>query len=99
LWRRALHPQRPLRGRVAQILDTLGDAEAAGVMIDPTRDNADDVKRPAPAGEYGPRRPEHKPLSEDITAELQRAQQLRYGGGARHPREEAKKLFYSRDFH
>ena len=81
------------------LLDTLGDASSAGTLIDPTHDNADDVKRPTPSGEYGPRRPERKPLSEEITAELQRAQQLRYGTGGRHPREQAKKLFYSRDFH
>ncbi|WP_273054624.1 MULTISPECIES: error-prone DNA polymerase [Hyphomonas] len=84
---------------LSYLLDTLGDADSAGMAIDPTYDNADDVKRPAPAGEYGPRRPERKPLSDEITAELQRAQQRRYGGGARHPREQAKKLFYSRDFH
>ncbi|WP_084399873.1 error-prone DNA polymerase [Henriciella aquimarina] len=78
------------------LLDTLG--EGAGGCIDPSYDNADDVKRPAPAGEYGPRRPERKPLSEEITAELQRARQVRYGAGARHPREQANKLFYSRDF-
>lgn len=45
------------------------------------------------------RRPDRNPLSEDITAELQRTRILRYGAGARHPREQAKKLFYSRDFH
>ena len=84
---------------LSSYLDTLGDAEATGWTIDPAHDNADDVKRPAPAGEYGPRRPERKPLSEEITAELQRARQVRYGAGARHPREQAKKLFYSRDFH
>ena len=80
-------------------LDTLGDADGDGRVIDPSRDNTDDARRPAPDGVYGPRRPERKPLSEEITDELQRARQLRYGGGARHPREQAKKLFYSRDFH
>jgi len=84
---------------LSYLLDTLGDAGSAGFLIDPTFDNADDVKRPTPSGEYGPRRPERKPLSEEITAELQRAQQLRYSVGGRHPREQAKKLFYSRDFH
>lgn len=81
------------------LLDTLGDAESAGAHIDPTHDNADEAKRPGPEGVYGPKRPKRPPLSEDITAELQRAQNLRYGNGARHPREQAKKLFYSRDFH
>jgi len=84
---------------LSYLLDTLGDADGWGVAIDPSHDNADDVKRPAPAGEYGPKRPERKPLSEEITAEMQRARQLRYGTGARHPREQANKLFYSRDFH
>ncbi|OZB13577.1 MAG: hypothetical protein B7X53_15825 [Hyphomonas sp. 34-62-18] len=84
---------------LSPLLDTLGDAAAAGDRIDPSRDNADEARRPGPSGTYGPRRPDRKPLSEDITAELQRARILRYGTGARHPREQAKKLFYSRDFH
>lgn len=84
---------------LSYLLDTLGDADGFGHTIEPSHDNADDVKRPAPAGEYGPKRPERKPLSEEITAEMQRAQQLRYGAGGRHPREQANKLFYSRDFH
>ncbi|MFC4726080.1 error-prone DNA polymerase [Glycocaulis abyssi] len=81
------------------LLDTLGDAESAGASIDPTHDNADEARRPGPEGVYGPKRPKRAPLSEEVTAELQRARQLRYGSGARHPREQAKKLFYSRDFH
>lgn len=84
---------------LSSLLDTLADAAAAGDRIDPSRDNADEARRPGPSGTYGPRRPDRKPLSEDITAELQRARVLRYGAGARHPREQAKKLFYSRDFH
>ncbi len=40
-----------------------------------------------------------KPPTEAITLELQRSQQARYSAGARHPREQARKLFYSRDFH
>jgi len=80
-------------------LDTLGDAESAGTFIDPTHDNADEAKRPGPDGIHGPKRAKRPALSEDITAELQRARNLRYGTGARHPREQARKLFYSRDFH
>ncbi|MEO1966301.1 error-prone DNA polymerase [Hyphomonas sp.] len=80
------------------LLDTLGDAQSAGVQTDPTYDNADKAKRSIPACEDGSACQGRKPLSVEITAELQRAQQLRCVGG-RHPREQAKKLFYSRDFH
>lgn len=84
---------------LSPLLDTLGDAAATGDRIDPSRDNADEARRPVPEGRSGPQRPARKPLSEEITAELQRARVLRYGTGARHPRDQAKKLFYSRDFH
>jgi error-prone DNA polymerase len=71
----------------SHLLDSLGDVESAGASIDPSHDNADEGKRPIPVKEGSlsspPRRP---PL-------------ISYGSGARHPREQAKKLFYSRDFH
>ena len=98
---------------LSYLLDTLGDAESAGEMIDPTRDNADEAKRPVPAkdrqhlyekansalardknGRYG------KGLSE--TGDPPRARNINgyyNGGGARHPRQQANKLFPSRDFH
>lgn len=81
------------------LLDTLGDPQATGFSIDPTYENADEVKRPGPAKVEGPSSQTRKSISQSITEELQRAQQVRYGVGARHPREQAKKLFYSRDFH
>jgi len=85
---------------MSYLLDTLGDAENAGISIDPSHSNADEVKRPIPVrGDEGPVSKARKPLSESITEQLQQAQQARYGVGARHPREQAKKLFYSRDFH
>ena len=84
---------------LSYLLDTLGDAGSAGSGIDPTHDNADDARRPGPEGTYGPRRPERKPLSEEITNELQQARQVRQAASARHPRQQAGKLFPSRDFH
>lgn len=83
----------------SHLLDGLGDPESAGSFIEPTHDNADEAKRPVPVREGGPASQGRKPISETITEELQGAQQVRYGVGARHPREQAKKLFYSRDFH
>lgn len=83
----------------SHLLDSLGDPQAAGSGIEPTHDNADEAKRPVPVREGGPASQARKPISHTITEELQRAQQVRYGVGARHPREQAKKLFYSRDFH
>ncbi len=81
------------------LLDTLGDQISFSDQIDPTRDNADEAKRPNPEHRTGPQSRSRPPVSEAITIELQRARHARYGAGARHPREQAKKLFYSRDFH
>jgi DNA polymerase III alpha subunit len=81
---------------LSPLLDTLGDADAAGGHINPSRDDAEESQRPGSTGSHCPHR---KPPSEEFTAELQRTRILRYGTGARHPREQAKKLFYSRDFH
>lgn len=83
---------------LSYLLDTLGDPTSAGDYIEPTRDNADEAKRPIPSREGGPANQTRKPVSEAITIELQQAQHARYGSGGRHPREQAKKLFYSRDF-
>ena len=81
------------------LLDTLGDPAAGAGVIDPTHDNADEARRPAPDNRHGAGNTSPHRVSELISLELQRAQHARYGAGARHPREQAKKLFYSRDFH
>lgn len=81
------------------MLDGLGDASSRGDIIDPTRDNADEAKRPVPEKPRDRTQSTGRPLPEAITYELQRVKQASYGSGARHPREQAKKLFYSRDFH
>jgi len=81
------------------LLDTLGDPDHAGGEIEPTRDNADDVKHPIPLREGDPRTTPRPLAGRSISEEQQKAQMIRYGVGARHPREQAKKLFYSRDFH
>ena len=78
------------------LLDTLGDPDSAGATIDPSHDSMDEAKRPVHENRVKAPRPSH---AQDITHALQHAQQARYGVGARHPREQAKKLFYSRDFH
>ena len=84
---------------VSYLLDLLGDAQAAGDLIDPSRDNADEAKRPIPVSPKDKEQITGRPLPERITYELQKARHAQYGTGARHPREQAKKLFYSRDFH
>ncbi len=82
---------------LSYLLDTLGDTESAGGNIDPTHATADEGKRPIqlndkPMTDKTPRDAvPNKPKRQDISAY--------YGAGARHPREQSKKLFYSRDFH
>lgn len=83
----------------SHLLDTLGDPLSAGGTIDPSQDSMDEAKRPVHENRIGPR-PTSQPLSsEEITMALQQHHHAAYGAGARHPREQAKKLFYSRDFH
>lgn len=83
----------------SHLLDSLGAPEFAGDSIDPSRDNADEAKRPVPDLRSGPRSDKRRALAGAITTELQAAHRARIAAGARHPREQAKKLFYSRDFH
>lgn len=85
----------------SHLLDSLGDTEMAGGKIDPSQDSMDEARRPVhdqrqPAKKFTPAAEAH---SGEITNALQKARQASYGAGARHPREQAKKLFYSRDFH
>ena len=55
------------------------------------------AEKPHPHADYGGEaEPRQRPLAEEVTLSLQLA---RLGGGARHPRQQAKKLFPSRDFH
>jgi len=81
------------------MLDALGDSDATDARIDPAHDNADEVKRPVPQREPRSKDKGRKPLTEEVRQAIVKAQHDRYGAGARHPREQAKKLFYSRDFH
>lgn len=81
------------------LLDSLGQADFAGETIDPSRDNADEAKRPVPELRSGPKSEKRRKHSDAMTASLQEAHRARIRAGARHPREQAKKLFYSRDFH
>jgi len=83
---------------LSYLLDTLGDAETYAGTIDPTRDNADEAKRPIPLKD--------KPMTDNsprpaLPNKKRRDISSFYAGsgGARHPREQAKKLFPSRDFH
>ena len=81
------------------MLDTLGYSARADDQIDPTYLNADEVKKPVPVQPKDKKQVTGRPLPEEVTYELQKARHAAYGTGARHPREQAKKLFYSRDFH
>jgi len=83
----------------SHLLDGLGYPEFAGDSIDPSRDNADEAKRPMPDHRTGPQAGKRRAVTDAITAELQEAHRARIAAGVRHPREQAKKLFYSRDFH
>jgi len=81
------------------LLDTLGDPDLTGFHIDPSQEGADDAKRPVPERDTRlPGRPRHSP---EKGQELGRKDISHYyrGSGARHPREQAKRLFHSRDFH
>ncbi|MEM9015322.1 MAG: error-prone DNA polymerase [Pseudomonadota bacterium] len=84
---------------LSYLLDALGDPVTAGDQIEPSRDNADEAKRPVHEQTSGPKSKRRARSRETITTELQRAQITRRAAGARHPREQAKKLFHSRDFH
>ncbi len=81
------------------LLDGLGDPNIAGGTIDPSQDSMDEAKRPVHENRIGPRPTKAVTPAEEITQALQQARHAAYGAGARHPREQAKKLFYSRDFH
>jgi error-prone DNA polymerase len=83
----------------SHLLDGLGYPEFAGERIDPSRDNADEARRPMPDHRTGPQAGKRRAVADAITAELQEAHRARIAAGVRHPREQAKKLFYSRDFH
>ena len=83
---------------LSYLLDTLGNSEDYGDHIDPTRQNPDEARNPIPLKD--------KPMT-DKSARPPLPDQ-HYGtvssyynasSGARHPREQAKKLFPSRDFH
>ena len=82
---------------LSYLLDTLGDFKSVGAHIDPTYSSADEAKRPIPLSDKAmtdktPREAvPTKPKRQDIS--------VYYGAGARHPREQARKLFHSRDFH
>ncbi|NNE57770.1 MAG: error-prone DNA polymerase [Hellea sp.] len=87
---------------LSYLLDTLADPDIYGDTIEPTRNNADEAKNPIPLSSKPmtdksarppvPKHPEPKHQPGTIT-------KYYASSGARHPREQAKKLFPSRDFH
>lgn len=79
----------------SHLLDALGMNPHLGSQIDPSHDNADEAKRPVPEARTGPKSERRS----NVTHALQAARRARLGAGAHHPRQQAKKLFYSRDFH
>lgn len=80
------------------LLNGLASADT-GEVVDPTVDNADEVKRSGGDRRTGPIDFENRESPDTITQQLQDAHRHRIASGARHPREQAKKLFNSRDFH
>ena len=85
---------------LSYLLDTLGDASSAGDNIDPGHYNVDEAKRPVPVRD-NIKGSERQYLNPPIRSNNARKNISGYynGGGARHPRQQAKKLFPSRDFH
>lgn len=71
------------------LLDTLGDIDSVKDGITPVYGKADEAKNPVPLKDGGPS-DKHRPVLKP---------RIQYNAPARHPREQAKKLFYSRDFH
>jgi DNA-directed DNA polymerase III PolC len=90
---------------MSYLLDTLGDADSAGKHINPSHDNADEARRPVPAKEA--RRAGKTSLGNNLSPAKDKSIPPKRnisgyyagGGGARHPRQQANKLFPSRDFH
>ncbi len=91
---------------ISYLLDTLGDAGGTGENINPSHDNADEARRPIPAKEIkreGRTAPGNRLSPAKDRPILPNRNISGYynggGGGARHPRQQANKLFPSRDFH
>ena len=82
---------------LSHLLDHLGDPESFGASVDPSYDNADEVRNPIPENRQSRPRSTRKPPS--LRPEPGNITRYYAGGGGRHPREQAKKLFPSRDFH
>lgn len=82
------------------LLDTLGDTDSTGVQIEPTRDNADEARNPIPLKDKPMTdKTPRDALPQKTVPEKRNISAYYNAGGARHPREQAKKLFPSRDFH
>ena len=77
------------------LLDSLGDSRRNGAGMDPAHPGADDVTRRVAVRGGGQAQ---TPAQEPVALALQR-RSARSAAAARHPREQAKKLFRSRDFH
>ena len=87
---------------MSYLLDTLGDAGATGENINPSHDNADEARRPVPAKEA--QRTGQTTAGNRLSPAKDRPPKRNIsgyyaGGGARHSRQQANKLFPSRDFH
>lgn len=83
------------------LLDQLGEEAASAEIIDPLRDNVD-ATRSSPLSSADKKWHEpaaYRPTPEAITHELQKVAHQSRAAGAYHPRQQAKKLFPSRDFH
>lgn len=83
---------------MSYLLDTLGDPNSYGDTIDPTRDNPDEVKSLVPV-RYNLETNKKSLLGAHTQKPQNISTYYNASSGARHPREQAKKLFPSRDFH
>ena len=80
---------------LSYLLDTLGDTESADGNIDPTYANPDEARNPIPLKD----KPMTDKTGREAVPKQRNISEYYKGSGARHPRDQAKKLFYSRDFH
>ncbi len=87
----------------SRLLDTLSDIDIIKGRIDPTWMGADEVKRPVPLEKYWERNPESTPRAYTRSAsEANAGKSMPHKSPAsrpRHPRDQARTLFPSRDFH
>ncbi len=84
---------------MSHLLDTLGNTKDYGDVIDPAHGNPDEAKNPIPLNDKPMTDKTARPALPSLQPGTVSTYYAASAGGARHPREQAKKLFPSRDFH